>query len=120
MGAPGFWDNQERAQGVVGQLKSLKAVVTPMGEMSSGAEDLDALIEMATEDDSVIDEVSAEVDRLEKQLEKLELKSLLNGPNDACGAIMTIHARDGGTDANDWAEMLLRMYTQWALSLIHI
>ena len=114
MAAAGFWDNQERAQEVVGQLKSLKAIVTPLGELSAGAEDLDALIEMATEDDSVIDEVSAEVDRLEKQLEKLELKSLLNGPNDACGAIMTIHARDGGTDANDWAEMLLRMYTQWA------
>ena len=114
MAAAGFWDNQERAQEVVGQLKSLKAIVTPLGELSAGAEDLDALIEMATEDDSVIDEVSVEVDRLEKQLEKLELKSLLNGPNDACGAIMTIHARDGGTDANDWAEMLLRMYTQWA------
>ena len=111
MAAAGFWDNQERAQEVVGQLKSLKAIVTPLGELSAGAEDLGALIEMATEDDSVIDEVSAEVDRLEKQLEKLELKSLLNGPNDACGAIMTIHARDGGTDANDWAEMLLRMYT---------
>ena len=114
MAAAGFWDNQERAQEVVGQLKSLKAVVTPMGELSSGAEDLDALIEMATEDDSVIDEVRAEVKKLEKQLEKLELKALLDGPNDGCGAIMTIHARDGGTDANDWAEMLLRMYTQWA------
>ena len=69
---------------------------------------------MATEDDSVAVEVRAEVETLEKRLDKLELKSLLNGPNDACGAIMTIHARDGGTDANDWAEMLLRMYSQWA------
>ena len=69
---------------------------------------------MATEDDSVIEEVRAEVKKLETRLEKLELKSLLDGPNDGCGAIMTIHARDGGTDANDWAEMLLRMYTQWA------
>ncbi len=114
MGAAGFWDNQERAQEVVGQLKSLKAIVTPMSELAAGAEDLDALIEMATEDDSVAEEVRAEVETLEKRLDKLELKSLLNGPNDACGAIMTIHARDGGTDANDWAEMLLRMYSQWA------
>ena len=114
MGAAGFWDNQERAQEVVGQLKSLKAIVTPMSELAAGAEDLDALIEMATEDDSVVEEVRAEVETLEKRLDKLELKSLLNGPNDACGAIMTIHARDGGTDANDWAEMLLRMYSQWA------
>lgn len=114
MGAAGFWDNQERAQEVVGQLKSLKAIVTPMSELAAGAEDLDALIEMATEDDSIAEEVRAEVETLEKRLDKLELKSLLNGPNDACGAIMTIHARDGGTDANDWAEMLLRMYSQWA------
>ena len=92
MGAAGFWDNQERAQEVVGQLKSLKAIVTPMSELAAGAEDLDALIEMATEDDSVAEEVRAEVETLEKRLDKLELKSLPNGPNDACGAIMTIHA----------------------------
>jgi peptide chain release factor 2 len=72
------------------------------------------MIELAEEDDSIAGEVRSEVDRLEEKVEELELKSLLNGPHDASGALLTIHARDGGTDANDWADMLLRMYTHWA------
>ncbi len=114
MAAPGFWDNQETAQEVVGELKSLKSVVTPMAEMIDAVNDLSALIEMAEEDSSVEAEVANEIGNLEKQLDELELKSLLNGPHDATAAILTINARDGGTDANDWAEMLLRMYSQWA------
>jgi peptide chain release factor 2 len=114
MGAPGFWDNQESAQETVGRLKSVKAVVTPMTELIGSGEDLQALTEMANEDDSIEGEVRQEIESLEKQLDDLELKALLNGPHDGSGAILTIHARDGGTDANDWAEMLLRMYTSWA------
>lgn len=114
MAAPDFWDNQETAQEVVGQLKSLKSILAPMQELTSSGEDLDALLEMAAEDASIADEIEAEVSRLETELDALELKALLNGPHDSCGAILTIHARDGGTDANDWAEMMLRMYTQWA------
>jgi peptide chain release factor 2 len=71
-------------------------------------------LELAEEDEAFADEVTGEVDRLESELENLELRALLNGPNDQAGAILTINARDGGTDANDWAEMLLRMYLQWA------
>jgi peptide chain release factor 2 len=114
MAAANFWDNQEAAQEVVGQLKSLKSILAPMQELTASGEDLDALLEMAEEDPSIADEFEAEVSRLEKELDALELKALLNGPHDSCGAILTIHARDGGTDANDWAEMMLRMYTQWA------
>lgn len=114
MGAPGFWDNQEVAKQTVGQLKGLKMVCEPLGELITSVDDLKALIEMAEEDSSIVPEVRAELDRLESKLDELELKALLNGPNDGCGAIMTINARDGGTDANDWAEMLLRMYIQWA------
>lgn len=114
MAAAGFWDNQEKAQEVVGQLKSVKAIVGPMKELVTASDDLAALIEMAQEDDSIADEVTAEIQSLESKIEELELKALLNGENDSCGAIMTINARDGGTDANDWAEMLLRMYSQWA------
>lgn len=114
MAAPGFWDNQETAQEVVAQLKSLKAIVGPMTELASASEDLQALIEMADEDDSIIEEVANEVTSLESKLDDLELKALLNGPHDSCGALVTIYARDGGTDANDWAEMMLRMYSQWA------
>jgi len=114
MGAPGFWDNQDRAQGVVAELKSLKAIVAPLAETLEAAEDLQAMLEMAEEDESIIDELRGEIRSLEKKLEDLELKSLLSGPHDGAGAIVSIYARDGGTDANDWAEMLLRMYSQWA------
>lgn len=114
MSAPGFWDNQESAQRVVVELKTLKAILDPLDELISSDDDLTALIEMADEDESVEAEVAGELDSIERKLEKLELKSLLDGPHDSCGAILTIHARDGGTDANDWAEMLLRMYSSWA------
>ena len=114
MAAPGFWDNQETAQETVGDLKSLKSIVVPMTEMIAAVEDLSALLEMGEEDPSIEAEIGSEIESLEKRLDDLELKSLLNGPHDANAAIMTINARDGGTDANDWAEMLLRMYTHWA------
>lgn len=114
MAAPNFWDNQETAQETVGRLKSVKAIVGPMTELSTAGEDLVALIEMAEEDEAIEDEIRKEIVSLEKRLDQLELKSLLNGPYDDSGAILTIHARDGGTDANDWAEMMLRMYTSWA------
>jgi peptide chain release factor 2 len=114
MGDPGFWNNQESAHQVIAQLKSLKAIVDPLVEVQQSSEDMDALLEMAAEDESVLNDVSRELGRLEKIVAGLEIKSLLNGPHDAAGAILTVHARDGGTDANDWAEMLLRMYIQWA------
>jgi peptide chain release factor 2 len=108
-----FWDDQETAQKTVGELKSLKSVLDPLGEILKSGEEMNALLEMADEDESIAAEVCEEITRLEQQLEDLELKSLLDGPYDTAGAIMTINARDGGTDANDWAEMLLRMYSQW-------
>ena len=115
MGEPGFWDDNEAAQRTVGELKTLKSIVGPMDDLTSSVEDLGALLEMAEEDESVAGEVVGEVDRLEQILEELELKALLNGPNDGAGAILSINARDGGTDANDWADMMLRMYSAWAV-----
>lgn len=115
MGDPGFWDDNESAQKTVSKLKSLKAIVVPMDELTSSVEDLAALFEMAEEDESIAVEVTSEINRLEKILEALELKALLNGPNDSAGAILSINARDGGTDANDWADMMLRMYSAWAV-----
>ena len=114
MAAPGFWDNQEKAQQIIADLKSLKAIADPISELKQAEADLEALLEMVSEDPSITEEVDAEICRLESLVADLELKSLLSGPHDAAGAIMTINARDGGTDANDWAEMLLRMYIQWA------
>lgn len=114
MAATDFWDKQDKAQEVVGQLKSVKAIVTPIAELIGSVADLGALLELAEEDPDCEGEVRQELAAIERQLDDLELKALLDGPHDSCGAIVTINARDGGTDANDWAEMLLRMYTQWA------
>jgi len=85
-----------------------------MDETVRAGGDLETLVELAGEDDSLLPELRGELARLEKRLDELELKSLLDGPHDANPAILSINARDGGTDANDWAEMMLRMYIQWA------
>jgi peptide chain release factor 2 len=114
MAAPDFWSNQERAQAVIAELKQIQSLVKPLEEALRTADDLSAMIEMAEEDESFAAEVPGEVNRLEQSLEQLELQALLSGPLDANGALLTINARDGGTDANDWAEMLLRMYINWA------
>ena len=114
MAQPGFWDNQETAQATIAELKSIGAILKPLDEAMAGATDLETLAEMAAEDESLLGEFTSEVERLETLVTQLELKGLLNGPFDSKGAILTIHARDGGTDANDWAEMLLRMYIHWA------
>jgi peptide chain release factor 2 len=114
MSQPDFWDDQEKAQQVVGELKSLKSMVKPLSEALAASDDLATMLEMAEEEPSLETEIAHEVVTLEAKLEQLELNTLLNGPHDHAGALLTIHARDGGTDANDWAEMLLRMYTQWA------
>jgi peptide chain release factor 2 len=114
MGAADFWNNQEKARDVVAQLKALRAVTKPLQDAVQGSGDLPGLLEMAEADASLTGEVAGEINRLEKLVDELELQALLNGPHDSAGAIMTIYARDGGTDANDWAEMLLRMYTHYA------
>jgi peptide chain release factor 2 len=114
MAEPNFWSNQERAQATVDERKALSVVVTPLENAIKSSEDLTAMIEMAGDDESFAAEVPGEIAKLEELLEALKLKALLNGRHDATGAIISINARDGGTDANDWAEMLLRMYTLWA------
>jgi peptide chain release factor 2 len=114
MAAPDFWGNQERARETVGQLKALKGILKPLDEVVRTGGDLPGMLELAEGDEAFAGEVRSEIERLEHSLDELELKSLLSGPHDAAGAIVSVNARDGGTDANDWAEMLLRMYTAWA------
>ena len=114
MAAPDFWTNQERAQAVVADLKGIRAILKPLEQATQSADDLDAMIEMGDEDPGFAGEVPEALQRLEKTVEELAVKALLNGPLDNNGAMLTINARDGGIDANDWAEMLLRMYINWA------
>lgn len=110
-----FWNNQEVAQTTVAQLKGLKGLVGPYVASLTASKDLEGLLEMADEDPDLAAEVRGEIERLEQVLDDLEMKALLNGPNDNAGAILSINARDGGTDANDWADMMLRMYSAWAV-----
>lgn len=109
-----FWDHQQKAQTTVASLKDINAILKPLDELLATGSDLEVLLEMADEDEGLAQELRTELGRMEKSLEALEVQSLLDGMHDAAGAILTINARDGGTDANDWAEMLLRMYLQWA------
>jgi peptide chain release factor 2 len=109
-----FWDNPERANAKVGEMKGLSTLVKPFRELFGGDEDIATMIEMAAEDPSFAAEVPSELDRFEPMLAELQLKALLNGEHDSNNVMMSIYAKDGGTDANDWAEMLLRMYINWA------
>jgi peptide chain release factor 2 len=114
MAADGFWNNQEQAQATVAELKGIRALEKPLDEAISATADIQVMLEMAAEDESMAAELPQELERVEALIAQLELRGLLNGPFDNKGAILTINARDGGTDANDWAEMLLRMYIHWA------
>jgi len=114
MGQSDFWNYREKAQEVVARLKGLKSIVKPLDDANRASDDLAAMIEMAAEDAGMAAEVPGEIERLESVLDDLETKSLLSGAFDSSSALLTVNARDGGTDAHDWAEMLLRMYLAWA------
>ena len=115
MSRPGFWDNQEEAQKVVGKLKRLKAVVVPVTELVAKIEDIETLYELASEEqsDETYREAADEADGLIVQLDRLELRTLLSGEHDAGNCYFSIHAGAGGTESCDWAEMLLRMYLRY-------
>jgi len=111
-----FWNNQERAREVVGQVKALKVWIDPFDKLWNrvqGAIDMDALLE-ADPDPEMIAEVDREAAAIREETDAFELKSLLKGPDDFRDAQVEISAGAGGTEAQDWAQMLMRMYTRWA------
>ena len=114
MAQPGFWDNQEKAQELVGELRRLTLSLKPLDELSSAADDLGVLMEFAEEDAASQAELRTTVARLEPKLAAAELQAIMSSPEDALGAFVAIQAGEGGTDSADWAEMLLRMYLRWA------
>lgn len=118
MTAPDFWNDNESAQTKLKFQKVLKNKVDQYEGLMQRAEDLEVYIEMALEenDDSVEPEVEKSYTDLEADYEKLMLETLLKGDYDANSAILSIHAGSGGTDAQDWASMLLRMYKRWGES----
>ena len=115
MATPGFWDRKEQAQATVDESTALKAKVNPFLELESRVEDLGALIELAQEegDAQSAAEVRTEFKEVVEKLEKFELQLLLTGSQDSHNAYVTINTGTGGTDANDWANMLLRLYQRW-------
>jgi len=115
MAQPDFWGNQETAQQVVVQLKSLKAIVSPITALSKRLEDLEALYDLAVEADSeeTAAEAADEAAGIAEELERVELRTLLSGEHDAGNCYFSIHAGAGGTESCDWAEMLLRMYLRY-------
>ena len=114
--APGFWDVPENTQKVLQRTAALKAKVEKYERLKSQYEDAMTLIEMGDEagDLDMLDEVKGEIDRFTEDLESLRLTTLLTGEYDANNAILTFHAGAGGTEAQDWASMLYRMYNRWA------
>jgi peptide chain release factor 2 len=114
--APGLWDNPEHAQALLQELSELREEVDLWTDLSRRAADGLTLLELAAEDedDALIGELAKEATQLEEQMSQLEFRLLLSGRYDRADAILAIHAGAGGTDAQDWTEMLLRMYLRWA------
>src|SRR5262249_57828769 len=114
MGQPTFWDNQEKAQQIIQQLKPLNGLVNPFDGLEKAAVDVRALGELCDEDASLEGELDTELSDLEKRLGEFELRALMSGAHDGSNAYVRIQAGTGGTEACDWAQMLLRTYTRWA------
>jgi len=116
MADPDFWNDSDKAQKVAQRLSGVKGKISDFDQLNDESEELILLLELAVEEDDkgVIEEVQKRTTKLEKDLEKLELKTLLSGEYDENNALLSINPGAGGTESQDWAEMLLRMYTRWA------
>ena len=115
---PDVWNEPEKAQALGKERVSLEQVVDTIKNLEQGLEDVEGLLELAVEaeDEETFNEAVAELDELEQQLAKLEFRRMFNGEHDACDCYVDLQAGSGGTEAQDWTEMLLRMYLRWAES----
>ncbi len=112
--APTFWDDQAAAQQVLQRRRRLQEDHDLAESLRTRTEDLDVLVEWANQGESVADDLAAGLDELQAQVDAGEIKKTLGGEHDARNAIVSIHPGAGGTESQDWAEMLLRMYLRWA------
>ena len=115
MNKEGFWDAPEAAQKSMKEKKSIEDKIDELEKLGSQMEDLEVMLEMAEEeqDEGLAEEAGELCRSLSQALEELRLRTLLDGKYDKNNAIISVHAGSGGTDAQDWAEMLFRMYTRW-------
>ena len=111
---PGFWDDQEKAQKVVQQRSRIERALKQQADFETGVSDAGVLFEFAVDDADSAKELAALIAKLDKQVSEAETQSLLSGDTDANNAICSIQSGAGGTDAQDFAQMLLRMYLRWA------
>lgn len=109
-----LWDNRERAQGIMIRQSQLRDEIDSYETLKKRTEDTLELLEIS--DESMEEELTGEVEKIEKAVDQLELKTLLSGKYDRGNALLAIHAGAGGTDSQDWAEMLERMYLRWSES----
>ncbi len=118
MQSPDFWNNTEEAQKISQKLKTNTDTIKEFEDMQGEVEDFELFLELIKEenDESQTSELNKEMKNIDIALEKLKLKTLLSGEYDRNNAILSIHAGAGGTEAQDWADMLFRMYTRWAES----
>ena len=116
MASPGFWDDIDRAQKVNQRAHSVEARILHFKSLNGRADDLEVLIGLADEEDdhSLVPEIAAEIESMKKDLESLRLTTLLSGEYDQNDCILSLHAGAGGTEAQDWCQMLYRMYTRFA------
>jgi peptide chain release factor 2 len=115
MADPSFWNDGEKAREVIAEVNQLKGWTEPWQRMSSKVDDLGEMLELLEmePDPTLAEEVEREVEGIGPALEELELKNMLQGPDDHRDALVTIHPGAGGTESQDWAQMLLRMFTRW-------
>lgn len=115
---PDVWNEPERAQALGKERSSLEAIVQTLDQMSQGLEDVQGLLELAVEaeDEETFDEAVAELDTLESKLGELEFRRMFSGEYDSADCYIDLQAGSGGTEAQDWASMLMRMYLRWAES----
>ena len=113
---PTFWDDPEKSQAILQQISQYKAAISGFERLKSNQEDVLTMIELAEEsnDESMVDEVNALAQTVKTELEEQRLATLLTGEYDSSSAILSFHAGAGGTEAQDWVSMLIRMYTKWA------
>ena len=116
MSEPGFWDSPDTAREIIAESNQLKAWVDPWTDLERRGRELSELAELlqAEPDEAMEAEWRAELERYMQDAEKLEVRAMLSGPDDRRDALLTIHPGAGGTESQDWAEMLMRMYTRWA------
>lgn len=110
---PGYWDNQDVAQQEMRRLGELKANIDTWNTITRSSEDLIVLLEMSADDPDLLLEIETELASIRDQLDALELQSALDGPHDNSNALLVIHSGEGGVDAQDWAQMVARMYLKW-------